>query len=334
MPLSLSRSLFVSCVTVGAFAVLCFSGTPLAAQEGAQDRMNDVLQAVQSEAPPVPLPLPAPDSVAPPQDVGLDPPKVQKISEVTDNKVVPIPTLTEEVNPDENLFFDAESLVPTGEMGRKGGPKKVNPRLEPASKFIVVKKNFGPKSKDAQLVSADRALKLGRYESALEIYETLYAKNKRDPNVLMGRAVALHHLGRTEEALRAYETLLDVKPENIDARVNMLGVLGQRFPAVALRQLMDLREKNSNHVGLVAQIAVVQAQMGQYDDAIRYLGVAASMEPGNATHVFNMAVIADRAGNKKDAVKFYEEALEKDTLSGSGQDIPRDTIFERLAQLR
>jgi Tfp pilus assembly protein PilF len=58
------------------------------------------------------------------------------------------------------------------------------------------------------------------------------------------------------------------------------------------------------------------------------------MEPQNAGHVFNMAVIADRAGDKKQAITYYEEALEIDTLYGSGRSIPRDAVFERLAELR
>jgi Flp pilus assembly protein TadD len=291
-----------------------------------ESMMEAVPEIVPNEV--VEVPVPSADSLQGPGEItqfsgdALDP-------------AASVLSLPEDEDADvENLFFDAEALVPSGEMGRKGGPKKVNPRLEPASKFIVVRTDAGKDSKSARLVAADRAIKLGRYEAALEIYNSLHAKNRRDPNVLMGRAVALHNLGRTEEAIRAYEELLDIRPKNVEARVNMLGVLGQKYPAVALQRLLKLREESPDHVGIVAQIAVVQAQMARYDEAIRYLGVAASMEPNNASHVYNMAVIADRAGNKKEAIRFYEDALEVDTLSGAGQSIPRDVIFARLAQLR
>ncbi|MCB1563730.1 MAG: tetratricopeptide repeat protein [Alphaproteobacteria bacterium] len=294
---------------------------------GAEDpMMESVPEIIPNEV--VEVPVPSADSL-------YGPGETTQIPGVAPSPAASIPSLPEDEEADvENLFFDAEALVPSGEMGRKGGPKKVNPRLEPASKFIVVRKDAGKDSKSARLVAADRAIKLGRYEAALEIYEGLYAKNRRDPNVLMGRAVALHNLGRTEEAIRAYEELLDIRPKNVEARINMLGVLGQKYPAVALQRLLKLYEDNPDNVGIVAQIAVVQAQMARYNEAIRYLGVAASMEPNNASHVYNMAVIADRAGNKKEAIRFYENALEVDTLSGAGQSIPRDVIFARLAQLR
>lgn len=245
-----------------------------------------------------------------------------------------IPALPAEEEVDENLFYDADALVPSGEMGVKGGPRKVDPSLEPASKYIVVRKNYGSGTYQAKMVAADRAMALGRYDSALAMYDELAAKNKRDPNVLLGRATALQKLGQIESAIQAYDALLEVRPDNIEAKINMAGLLGQRYPAVALRHLMDARERYPNNVGVTAQIAVVQAELGHYDEAIRYLGMAAGMEPHNANHVFNMAVIADRTGNKKEAVKYYEQALEIDTVYGGSRSIPRDQVFERLARLR
>ena len=82
------------------------------------------------------------------------------------------------------------------------------------------------------------------------------------------------------------------------------------------------------------KLAVIEAKLGRYDDAIRYLGVAASLEPRNANHLYNMAVIADRAADREQAIKFYEEALEVDTLYGAGKSIPRENVFQRLAELR
>lgn len=235
--------------------------------------------------------------------------------------------------PDPDVFYDADELVPTGELSRNA-PRKVNPALEPASKLIIVRQNASAGSRQAQLVSAGRAIKLGRHSSALEIYNNLYKKNKRDPQILMGRAVALQHLGLTEEAISAYEELLDVRPNNIEARINMLGLLSEQFPAIALRKLKDLRENNPDSIGLVAQMAITEARVGNFDSAMRYMGVAASMEPNNANHYYNMGIIADQAGATREAVKYYEMALETDTIHGGGRTIPRDQVYTRLAQIR
>lgn len=245
-----------------------------------------------------------------------------------------VPPLANVPAPDENIFFDAEALVPQGEMARKGGPRKVNPAVEPASKFIVVTRDHGAGSRQAQFVAADRAMKLGRFESALSIYDAMYQKNRRDPNVLLGRAVALQHMGHTESAIQAYEELLDIRPDNVEAQTNMYGLIGARYPAVAIQKLSALLDKQPDNVGLIAQMAVMSARIGRYDDALRYLGMAAAMEPENPSHIFNIAVVADQSGNRKEAVSYYEKALEMDTMQGGGSSVPRESIYERLAQLR
>lgn len=234
---------------------------------------------------------------------------------------------------DEDIFYDAQSLVPEGELARKSH-RALDPRTEPASRMILVRQNASGNSRQARLVSAERALKLGRESSALEIYNELYSKNKRDKQVLMGRAVALQKLGLIEEAIFAYEELLDLEPGHVEARANMLGLMASKYPAVALRQLKDLRANNPDNVALVAQLGIAEAQLGNLDSAIRYIGVAASMEPNNASHLYNMAIMADQAGAKKDAIRYYEQALQVDSIYGGGRSIPREAVYSRLAKLR
>lgn len=233
----------------------------------------------------------------------------------------------------ENDFFDAENIVPHGEMSKKG-PIKVNPLTQPASKMVTVTKEFKPDSKTAKIVSAERAMSLGMYDSALTMFESLYIEYPREPRVLMGKAVSLQKLGRFDEAMQTYDVLTKMDPKNINVKVNMLGLLTTRYPAVALRQLLDLQAENGNNVGLTAQVAIAYAQAGDMTNSMKYFGIASSMEPQNAGHVYNMAIMADRSGNAKDAVKYYEQSLEIDAMYGAGRAIPRDVIYERLSQLR
>jgi Flp pilus assembly protein TadD len=287
-----------------------------------------------------PSPVVAPTGAVPtPTDAALVPaPTPEAAAAATANAteatdVPTIPALPPDETPSEDLFFDADTLVPTGEMGANA-PRKVNPALQPASKLIVVKKDYDSGSRQAQLVSAERAIALGRYDSALALYNKLYEKNSRDQNVIMGRAIALQHLGMDDEAVMAYEQILDLNPDNTQAQVNMLGLMGQRYPAVALQRLRELSDKEPDNLAIVGQIAVLHANLGQYDDAFKYLGMAASLEPNNANHLFNMAVVADRAGKKSEAITYYEQALEVDSIYGGGRSIPREAVFERLARLR
>ena len=236
--------------------------------------------------------------------------------------------------PEQDNYFDSKLTVPTNKAAVDTGPRKVDPVLEPGSKFVVVNKTHNAQSQESLMISASRALKLGRYEAAIEMYDSLYSRNPKDPAILLGRAVAYQKAGRADTALKIYDELLAVDKNNESALLNMLGLLREQYPEVALRRLMNLHEQYPGNAGISAQIGLTQADLGQYDDALRYLGMAASVEPRNAQHMFNMGIVADRKGDKTQALKFYEQALEVDAVYGGGRSIPREKIYDRLSALR
>ena len=236
--------------------------------------------------------------------------------------------------PHSGQYYDSDYIVPSAALAGNAGPREVDPKYEPGSRFVVVRKGAGPESTQAQLVAAQRALSLGRHTSALELYEQLYRKEPKNRQVLMGLAVAQQHSGFTESAIATYEELLRIDPKNTDATVNMLGLVKAQYPSVAYRKLKDLWNDNSQNPGIAAQLGLTSASIGNMDDAFRYLGIAASLEPNNPLHFYNMAVVSDQAGAYKDALELYEKALEVDITFGNGRAIPREQIYDRLARLR
>jgi tetratricopeptide (TPR) repeat protein len=64
------------------------------------------------------------------------------------------------------------------------------------------------------------------------------------------------------------------------------------------------------------------------------LGIAASIEPNNAQHLFNMAIVAEKLGKRDVAIKNYEDALEIDLVYGRSRSVPRNIIYDRLTKLR
>ena len=234
---------------------------------------------------------------------------------------------------DEDEFFDAESMVPQGSMARSS-PVKVDPGIQPGSRYIIVRKNHDANTKEARLVSAERAMSIGRYDSAIPMFDELYQANSKDKRVLMGRAIVLQNLERFDEAMEMYDILSKLDEDNVGVKINMYGLLGTRFPALALRHLLDLHDNNRSNPDLAAQIAVIYGKTGDSVSALKYLGIASSINPNNASHVFNMAIISDRSGDSAKAVKYYEKALEIDTIYGAGRSIPRDSVYNRLAKIR
>ncbi len=274
-----------------------------------------------------PLPLrPAP---------GAQPPQA---SENTSGPALPDPNRTPAEVVAEGpppVFYDAQDAVPTGPRSRSGRPlKNLSADTDPGSAIIVVKKDAPGESPQAKLAAAQRAMALGRYEAALSLYDMLLARDKKDPEILMGRAVALHRLGRFDAAIETYERVLEVRPETVGAEVNMLGLMAERYPAVAIQRLRALHTRHPERTDILAQMAVAHGNLGNLDDALAALGMAAAAEPTNPLHLYNMAVLADRKGDKGQAVQYYEKALEVDSVYGRGESLPRADIYARLAQIR
>lgn len=229
-------------------------------------------------------------------------------------------------------FFDA----PAGESlkGFSNDPSFARPGEGEPKKYLAVRTVQKGDSLEAQIEVARRALKLGRYESALEFFNRLVQKNPRDPRILMGRAIALQKLGQQDSAIQAYEKLLEVEEGNPEALTNMMGLIKGKYPEAALRRLTRLHKDHPEKPRVTAQLGLTHAQLGNYEQALKYLGMAASQERNNPQHYFNMAVIADRKGEIDEAIKFYEKALETDAIYGSGRSISREKIYDRLSTLR
>ncbi len=323
----------------------------LGASESAveQPPVPDVVAVAETSAVPPPMPKPVPVVIDTPPSPTMPIPPADM---ATDQNVEPLaavaPILGESVTGDSSMteidqslasggpdnYYDSRLNVPTGPLANSVGPRKVDPVQEPASRFVIANKTFDGSDVEAQVVAANRALDLGRYESALEMFEQLYKRNDRDPRILMGRAISQQKLGLDDQAIMSYEALLELAPENTNAIVNLMGLIQRQYPSIAQRRLLDLQAKYPGNAGIAAQLGMTFAQMGDNNEAMRSLGMAASLEPRNASHLYNMAVITDRMGNTAQAINYYQQTLEVDAVYGGGRSVPRATIYDRLARLR
>lgn len=291
-------------------------------------------------------------------DEGVDPTKVNvSDSGPVDGSATPAENAADmkiaEEKEQATKYFDA----PPGDIMSRLPAPSMDPKRGKTESLIIVNSNSKTKPKppkspshasssmnqkvviettslESKIVSANRALKLARYDAARQMYDELYSLNPREPRVLMGRAVLFQKLGENDRAISTYEELLAINPNNAEAVVNLSGLVTKQMPAVALEKLLSLRARYPDNPAIAAQLGVAYANTGNLEDAYRYLSLASSMEPNNAQHYFNLAVISEKAGNYARAVDFYEKSLEVDATSSGASAVSRDMIYDRLTRLR
>ena len=200
--------------------------------------------------------------------------------------------------------------------------------------YLTVKKEKAAESIDSRLATARRALNDGRTAAALQFFNDLRADYPSDTRVLMGRAVTLQRLGQNAEALQGYEDVLVNDPKNLDALTNMLGLIKQQNPQLALEKLQDLRNLYPYNADITTQLAVAYGQTGNLNESLRYITLAEALKPESSYVLYNKAVLYDRLGRGAEAADMYRKLIRRSAEGTLDQNLPIESIKKRLAVIR
>ncbi len=187
---------------------------------------------------------------------------------------------------------------------------------------------------DPIMVAASRAMALGRYESAMRLYQSVELRNPTYARAVKGRADALKAMGRVEEAAQAYARAEQLDPNDTEIQASLRGVNTEINPNMALNDLLMLYRRDPSNPKLSAQIGMAYAAVGDYRSSVGFLQNAVRLDPRNTAFAYNLAIAADHAGMRDVAIRAYEDTLEADSLYGGGKTINRNQVYDRLAVLR
>ena len=150
----------------------------------------------------------------------------------------------------------------------------------------------------------------------------------------MGRAVTLQRLGQNADALEGYEDVLVNDPKNLDALTNMLGLIKQQNPQLALEKLQDLRNLYPYNADITTQLAVAYGQTGNLNEALRYITLAEALKPESSYVLYNKAVLYDRLGRRAEAADMYRQLIRRYADGSLDQNLPIESLKKRLAVIR
>ncbi len=218
-------------------------------------------------------------------------------------------------------------------LGAGGGAQEAIVRPMPDS-YVVVRKETDGSALAARLKQARSALMNNNDMAALQIFNEMYQDYPRDNRVAMGRALSMQKLGQYDQALGAYEEILEKDPKNLEALTNMLGILKQQNPSLALEKLGELREAYPFNADIAAQLGVAYASMQSYAEALKYFDIADALKPGNGYVMYNRAVALDRMGQEEKAAAVYRLIVRLAAEGALKEPVPVEVIRQRLSTMR
>jgi len=214
-----------------------------------------------------------------------------------------------------------------------GGGQDAIVRPMPDS-YVVVRKETDGSALAARLKQGRSALMNNNDMAALQMFNEMQQDFPRDNRVSMGRALAMQKLGQYDQALGAYEEILEKDPKNLEALTNMLGILKQQNPSLALEKLGELREAYPFNADIAAQLGVAYASMQSYAEALKYFDIADALKPGNGYVMYNRAVALDRMGQEEKAAAVYRLIVRLAAEGALKEPVPVEVIRQRLSTMR
>jgi len=171
------------------------------------------------------------------------------------------------------------------------------------------------------------AARLENSEKSLNFAARLFLEN------LQTDEVAARRKWKALQAKDLFERSLKINPGNDSARVGLgatylFGGISD-MPMEGILKIREVADRDSTNI--YAQITLAKGSIisGQYDKAKERLMIVNRLQPGNVDAVLLLADVAERTGDKSEAVKWYTQSLKLVKLPEALQ-----AIRERISELK
>ncbi len=221
---------------------------------------------------------------------------------------------------------DASSSSPTRRAPSDG---TMTPRAAAAEVF---QRSSGRKQATQTLEKAYDAWLADRLDDARRGYEQVLRGDPRNADALLGLAAIANRQGQLERAQGLFLQVLESDPGNVTAQAALINMRGQSGASQSESRLKTLIARQPDSSALFFALGNLYAGQSRWSDAQQAYFQAYSLEPGNADHVFNVAVSLDHLRQKKLAAQYYQMALSAADTSPSAFD--RNAATQRILELQ
>ena len=156
-------------------------------------------------------------------------------------------------------------------------------------------------------------LRLDLGKQALPYLDKHYELYKEDFNELKDVADLLYEKGLNSQSLKYYTQAAKLKPEDIDTQSSLILCLwNEGMRPMAINQLTAFLDKHSESLNALASGITFYIQIGDRENALRYIDKLKNLYPENAVTKKLSGVIAENDAMIPEAIALYESSFKSD----------------------
>lgn len=155
---------------------------------------------------------------------------------------------------------------------------------------------------------AAAALARGEHQSALRSYQAVLNSDPDNKEALVGKAMALQQSGAAAIALAQWRLLADKYPQDNTIVTSYAAALASVDAGAARGLLQKLLAEQPTFAPALSAVAALDAKAGNMAAAQSGQEQAWALEKENPAHRLNLAILADKRGDKVQALELYKQA--------------------------
>jgi Tfp pilus assembly protein PilF len=123
------------------------------------------------------------------------------------------------------------------------------------------------------------------------------------------RAQTFDHLKNRDEVLASYRRIVQLEPDNLQARLTLAGLLTDLAPQEAVDGFGYVRDRQGDSPDLLTGLARCRLNLGQPDEARRLLDEVLAEHPNNWAALSERARLAQQTESEGEAEKWFRRAV-------------------------
>ncbi len=149
----------------------------------------------------------------------------------------------------------------------------------------------------------------GHYTKAKKLYRRVLSKKPDYKNALLGMAAISIKENKIAQAKKYYVQVLQRSPNDTTAVLALNQLRQSIVPLKAEQLLKNKLQKNPENPELQASIGNLYASQARWKQAQSHYFNAYSLDTGNASYCYNLAISLDNLAKTEQAISYYKKAL-------------------------